>query len=302
MKSCRLNVLHDSSVHRLLELRIGTSTSKVVARALGKIHALLLQSGIVSWSSLSHGLVGSWQEDDLAVGRLGHSLHSFEVADLHGRCRREDIGGLSHELGAVHLGLGGNNLRLSDTLALRSHGERLLQLLREDNVLDQHTLHRHTPTCGDVLDDLSNALRNLLPALDDILKNSCPHDVTQGGLSALDQSLTNVGDTESRLVRRNDVVVDDRGQVDGDIVLGHACLPWHLDDLNLDVYLVEALRERVDLDQTRVDGLVELAELGDKTHVALGYLLVGIGAAKAARNSTECSDTSAQSVNYGASR
>jgi hypothetical protein len=41
-------------------------------------------------------LVRAGQEDDLAVGRLGHGLHSFEVSNLHGGGRAQDIGSLSH--------------------------------------------------------------------------------------------------------------------------------------------------------------------------------------------------------------
>lgn len=50
-----------------------------------------------------HGLVLRGQEDDLAVGRLGHGLHGLEVSDLHGRGAGQDVGGLAHELGGFHL-------------------------------------------------------------------------------------------------------------------------------------------------------------------------------------------------------
>lgn len=46
---------------------------------------------------------GAWQEDDLAVGGLSHSLHSFEVADLHSRSRTENVGGLPHQFGRFNL-------------------------------------------------------------------------------------------------------------------------------------------------------------------------------------------------------
>ena len=43
---------------------------------------------------LLHSLVHRRQEDDLAVGSLGHGLHGFEVSDLHGGSRGENIGSL----------------------------------------------------------------------------------------------------------------------------------------------------------------------------------------------------------------
>lgn len=51
----------------------------------------------------THSLVGSRQEDDLAVGGLGHGLHSFEVTDLHGGSGAQDVGGLAHQLGRLDL-------------------------------------------------------------------------------------------------------------------------------------------------------------------------------------------------------
>lgn len=39
-----------------------------------------------------HRLVLGRQEDDFGVCALGHGLHGFEIADLHGGGRRQDIG------------------------------------------------------------------------------------------------------------------------------------------------------------------------------------------------------------------
>ena len=44
------------------------------------------------------------------------------------------------------------------------------------------------------------------------------------GLCPLDEGLANVGDTESSLVGRCDVVVDDRGDLEGHIIFGNADL------------------------------------------------------------------------------
>lgn len=50
-------------------------------------------TGIIG-SLLHHRLVHCRQEDDLAISRLGHGLHGFEVANLHSRGGREDVGSL----------------------------------------------------------------------------------------------------------------------------------------------------------------------------------------------------------------
>lgn len=198
--------------------------------------------------------------------------------------------------GRTHLCAGGNDLALADALALGGHGERLLQLLAEDDVLDQHALDLDAPAGGDVLDDLADALGDLLAALNHVLQHAGADDVAQRRLGALDQGLAHVGDAEGGLVRRHDVVVDDRRQLQRHVVLGHADLLGHLDDLDLDVDLDQALAQRVDLDEARIDRLVELAELGHQADVALVHLLVRVREAEAARDGAERPDDLADAV------
>lgn len=168
--------------------------------------------------------------------------------------------------------------------------------MAEDNVLDEHRLNLDTPAGGDVLNDLANALGNLLTALDDVLQDTGTDDVAQGGLGALDQGLADIGDSEGGLVRADDVVVDDTGEVEVDVVLCHAHLLGDLDDLDLDVDLDKALGQGVDLNQTRVDCLVEFTELGDQADVALADVLIRVGAADAARDRTGGSHAGAEGV------
>lgn len=122
--------------------------------------------------------------------------------------------------------------------------------------------------------------------------------MAQGGLGTLDQGLADVGDSESGLVRADDVVVDDTGEVEVDVVLGHAHLLGDLDDLDLDVDLDKALGQGVDLNQAGVNCLVELAELGDQADVTLADVLIRVGAADAARDRAEGSHAGAEGVDY----
>ena len=233
---------------------------------------------------LLYGRVRSRQEDDLAVRALGHGLHGLQIPDLHGRRGAHDVCGLAHEFGGLDFGPGGDDLGLSDPLALRRHGQRLLELVAEDDVFDQHALDLHAPTLGHILYDLADALRDFLATLDDILEDAGADDVPERGLRALDERLADVGDAKGGLVGGDDVVVDDGGEVQRNVVFGHADLLPHLDDLDLDVDLHEALGEGVDLDEARVDSAVEAAELGDQADVALVYGLVGVRADDAARD------------------
>lgn len=74
----------------------------------------------------------------------------------------------------------------------------------------------------------------------------------------------------------------------------------HTNNLNLDINLDNAFAERVDLDETGVDGLVELAELGDETNIALVNLLVRVGTADAAGDGAEISHDGAEGIDHGA--
>jgi len=72
------------------------------------------------------------------------------------------------------------------------------------------------------------------------------------------------------------------------------------DNLNLDINLGERFGERVDLDETRVDGARKATELGDETNITLVDGLVGVRAAETAGNSTESTNGRTESVDHAA--
>jgi len=84
------------------------------------------------------------------------------------------------------------------------------------------------------------------------------------------------------------------------LTFGHADLLGNFHDLDLDVDLHERFGERVDLNETRVDGASETTELGDETNVTLLDVLVWVRAAETARNRTESTDGRAESVDHAA--
>jgi hypothetical protein len=71
-------------------------------------------------------------------------------------------------------------------------------------------------------------------------------------------------------------------------------------NLDLDIDLSERLRQRVDLDETRVDGARKATELGDETNIALVDGLVGVRAAKTAGNGAESTNGRTQGVDHAA--
>lgn len=180
----------------------------------------------------------------------------------------------------AYLCLGGNDFTLPNTLTLRSHRQRLLQLLAKDNVLDKHTLDLHPPTCRHILNDLANRRCNLLAPLNHVLQDPRSNDMPQRRLRALQQRLAYIGDAKGGNVRRDNVVVYDGGQAQIDIILGHARLLGDLGRLDLDIDLEQLLAQGVDFDKPGIDGLVEASEFGNEADVALVDVFVRVWAAE----------------------
>lgn len=99
-------------------------------------------------------------------------------------------------------------------------------------------------------------------------------------------------------MRARDLVVYDRCEVKRDIVLGHTDLLRDLDDLDLDVNLDELLAQRVDLDETGVNGAIEAAKFGDEPDITLRHGLIWVGATDTARNGTKSANEGAQAVDH----
>jgi hypothetical protein len=122
--------------------------------------------------------------------------------------------------------------------------------------------------------------------------------MTEGCLGAFHECLADIRDVKSGLVRRGDVVVDDRRQVYGDIVLRHANLSRHLDNLNPDIYSRQMFAEGVDFHETGVHCAFETTKLRHQANLALVNWLEGIRAAEATGDSTAKPNNLTQSVDW----
>ena len=218
------DVLNNPGIHGLLESIAGVTHERLA----GAVRTWALAMVVCLRKLLLHGLVGSRQENDLAISSLGHCLHSLKISDLHGWCRRQNVGSLAHKLGGLDFSACGNDFRLSNTLALGSHRERVLQVGAENDVLDQHALDLNAPSGRDILDDFTNRLCDLFTTLNNILKDAGANNVAKRGLCALHESLADIANAESGFVGRGDVVVDDGGKVESDVVFSHTDLLWDL--------------------------------------------------------------------------
>jgi len=99
-------------------------------------------------------------------------------------------------------------------------------------------------------------------------------------------------------VRRDHVPADDTVHFDRDVVFGLYHLPWYLGELNFDVNDADLFGADVDVDQSRVDGFVELPESRDQTDGSLLDVLERVGE-RAAWDHSACTDTGAEGVHHG---
>lgn len=90
-----LHVLNDMRVDGALEavavatVLLGSAAlhTQRVAACAGAVGAGSFACCVCLGERRLNGLVLRREEDDLGVGGLGHGLHGFQVADLHGWCR-----------------------------------------------------------------------------------------------------------------------------------------------------------------------------------------------------------------------
>ena len=64
--------------------------------------------------------------------------------------------------------------------------------------------------------------------------------MTEGSLRTFDECLVNISNSKGCFVRINDVVVDDRCDMNIDIISGHADLGRHFNNLNPDIYMLQS--------------------------------------------------------------
>ena len=137
---------------------------------------------------------------------------------------------------------------------------------------------------------------DLFAALDDVLEDTSTDNVSEGGLCAFHEGLADIGDAKGGFVGGGDVIVDYGGELKIDVIFGHADLFGDLDNLNLDVHLDDLFGQRVDLNETRVDGAVEATEFGDETDVSLTDGFVWVGANDTAWDGTAEADARAEGI------
>lgn len=154
LEKFNLDVLNHPRIHRLLK----PATRVLIKRMRGiTLRASLAIIGIRLLQRLrANSLIIRRQEDNLAIRRLRHGLHSLKISDLHRGSRAQDIGGLAHEFRGLDFGAGGDDFGLADALGLGGHAEGVLQLVAEDDVFDEHALDLDAPAAGDVFDDLAD--------------------------------------------------------------------------------------------------------------------------------------------------
>jgi len=156
-----------------------------------------------------------------------------------------------------------------------------------------------TPLFGNVADDLCDFKSDSFTLSDDALDRASTDDVTQGRLGTLSERLTKVSDAKSGTVGVRDLVINHGVNIDVYIVACDDGLPANGTDLYFDVHGPQRLRADVHLYETRIHGLVKLAEARDQTDGALLDVAEGVSA-WATRDSTDESNHRTKTLEEGA--
>ena len=94
------------------------------------------------------------------------------------------------------------------------------------------------------------------------------------------------------------MIVDDRSQVEGNVILGHADLTRHLDDLDLDINSCQVLAERVDLYEAGINCTLKTTKLGHQSDLTLVNGRKRIRAADTAGYGSQGTNDLSQPMNY----
>jgi hypothetical protein len=191
------------------------------------------------------------QEDHADVGVGGHVLDSFEVADLHGCLAAEDVGGLPHQPGRLHLRSRVEDLRLRQPLLLGHCRQNVLEFLVEDDVLDEDVGDLDAPLVHLPRHELPQLQGDLVALLQQFLEDVMSANGAEGGKGELLHRPLDVFDRVVGLAGDAAVVVD--GCVDShlDVVSGDGVQPVEIDDIGLHVDNVDRVREGIEVLQPR---------------------------------------------------
>ena len=140
-------------------------------------------------------------------------------------------------------------LGFSDPFGLSGHGQTILQFLGEIDIFDQDTFNFDAPGHSDFFNNLLNALSDFLTPFNDVLKDTGTEDVTESSLSTFHESSTHWSDPKCCLVGIDNVEVDDRGDMNIDIVFGHTHLSRDFEDCDFNVDLLQFLAHSARLEE-----------------------------------------------------
>ena len=195
------------------------SSSRVgqLGRALGRTQAVALAGAVTALVAVLEGLherldqVDGHRQDDGRV-LVGPDLEQrLQVAQLQRRgVAAHDLGGVEQALGGLELALGVDDLGAALALGLGLAGHGALHALRDADVLDLDRGHLHAPRLGLLVDDLLQALVELLALGQQRVEVGPAEHRAQRGLGDLRRGVPDPLDLDHRLDRVDHAEVGDR--------------------------------------------------------------------------------------------
>lgn len=221
------------------------------------------------------------------------------MSDLDRGRTREEVGRLSEQDGTVDFSLGRDHFRFSDSSRLSSGRKGVLNVLRDDDILDENRLAGYSPFLSRLFNNLFDLGSYGFAFREETLQVAVSAHITENCLRFLDERRTYVLNGKGGAVRVDDVVDDDGFDLTVETIAGEDCLLRDVYDLDLDGDLTQRFAERVDFDKSRIDGTRKLSERRNESDATLLDLLVRIGATEATRDRSERSCEGPQAIDHG---
>src|SRR5882762_1234389 len=125
-------------------------------------------------------------------------------------------------------------------------GHGSLHRLRNFHVLDLHPIHSDAPRLCDLVDDLTEHLRELVLFLHQLIERVLSYDAAQCRESGLPHGIVIEPDLDDRLFRIYNLVPDDSLDLDRYVIVGHGLLRLNVPRNHANIHKEQSIDERDD--------------------------------------------------------
>src|SRR2546430_4374287 len=206
------------------------------------------------------------QREEGRRGPLGCDLrNALEIPELDGdRVPREALGRLRELRRRLKLAVGVDDLGAPLALGLRLLGHRALHVLRKVDLLDLHGRDLDAPGLGVLVDDPLKLLVDLVARREKVVELDLAEHAPECRLRDLRGRIEIVLHRDHRPLRIHDAEVDDRADLERDVVARDHVLGRHVERDRLQAHLDHLVDQRHEQDEPRAAALTAGVEDGPR--------------------------------------